>query len=122
MASPEDLDPDTDPFRPPETSILVGCLHCRQEYESYLIEWRAESGADGNPSGFWCCPTPGCGGKGFWFDIFPLDPEYEDERGGFVWVDEDDIDESEADDPGLIEDDDGPRPRDPYPDDGEIPY
>ena len=53
------------------------------------------------PHGFWCCPTPGCDGKGFGFDIFPTDPDYRDEEGNLMWVsDEADGDEDEAiDDP-----------------------
>ena len=29
------LDPDGDPFRPPEIQALVFCLHCRQEYDAH---------------------------------------------------------------------------------------
>jgi hypothetical protein len=126
MATPEDLDPDTDPFRPPAIPTLVGCLHCQEEYESYRIEWRVEPDADGKPFGFWCCPTPGCGGRGFGFDILPVDPEYQDERGGWVWIDEDDIDESEVTDEDRLDDDggfddDGMEPG-PPPDDSDIPW
>jgi hypothetical protein len=91
------LDPQSDPFRPPEAPTGVGCLHCGREYESYLIEWRIETISDGSEHGFWCCPTPGCGGRGFGFDILPLDPNYQDERGGWVWSDdEDDLDEEDG--------------------------
>ena len=106
------LDPDRDPFRPPAIPTEVGCLHCGQEYESYLIEWRVETGADGTPHGFWCCPTPGCSGVGFGFDILPTDPDYQDERGG--WVRDDPVDESgngedfeDEDDSDVEEDDEG---------------
>ena len=86
---PDDqLDPQGDPFRPPETPVEVSCLHCGETYESYLIEWQIHTDADGTRHGFWCCPTPGCGGMGFGFDIFPTDPEYQDERGGWVHCDE----------------------------------
>ncbi len=96
MTSYNPLDRDSDPFRPPAVSILVGCLHCQEVYDSYRIEWRIEGSADGKRHGFWCCPIPGCDGKGFCFDIFPLDPNYEDEYGR-VWVydDEEDTDEEE---------------------------
>jgi hypothetical protein len=50
--------------------------------QSYLIEWRIETDAEGNQHGFWCCRTPGCGGVGFGFDILPTDPDYHDDRGG----------------------------------------
>jgi hypothetical protein len=83
------LDGSTDMFRPPEISTLVGCLHCGQEYDSYQIEWRIETDADGKPHGFWCCPIPGCDGKGFGFDIFPVDPDYRDENGELMWCSDD---------------------------------
>jgi hypothetical protein len=91
------LDSQADPFRPPEVPIEVSCLHCGREYDSYLIEWRVETGADGEPHGFWCCPTPGCDGRGFGFDILPTDPHYQDERGGWCSDDEDDEDEIDWD-------------------------
>jgi hypothetical protein len=86
------LDADGDPFRPPEIPTLVFCLHCRQEYDSYRIEWRVSTDADGKPHGFWCCPIPGCGGLGFGCDILPVDPDYQDERGGWVHDDGEDED------------------------------
>jgi hypothetical protein len=39
---------------------------------------------------------PGCGGMGFGFDIFPVDPEYRDEHGQLMWC---------ADDQEYVEDD-----------------
>ena len=104
------LDPAGDPFGPPEVSVEVECLHCGQQYDSYLIEWRIETDADGRQHGFWCCPTPGCGGMGFGFDILPTDPDYRDEHGGWVH-DEDDEDGFDEDD--LSEDliSDGPTDR-----------
>jgi len=92
------LDPESDVFGPPVIPTQVGCLHCGQEYESYLIEWRVETTAAGQAHGFWCCPTPGCGGKGFGCDILPTDPTYQDERGGWVWTDEADELEAELED------------------------
>jgi hypothetical protein len=110
------LDPSGDPFGPPEVSVEVECLHCGQQYDSYLIEWRIETDAEGKQHGFWCCPTPGCGGMGFGFDIFPTDPNYRDERGGWVYSDEDD----EYDEEDFVEDElgeeftsDGPTDRSP---------
>jgi hypothetical protein len=99
------LDPSGDPFGPPEISCEVECLHCGQQYESYLIEWRIETDAEGKQHGFWCCPTPGCGGMGFGFDILPTDPDYRDERGGWVHCDdEDDEDEEEYDEDEFDDD------------------
>lgn len=88
---------ERDSFRPPTVSVIVHCLHCDQEYESYLIHWVDET-PDSDAPGFWCCPTPGCDGKGFGFDIFPIDPDYRDEQGNLMWVeDDDDEDYDEAD-------------------------
>lgn len=90
---PDDfLNPDTDPFRPPAANTMVGCLHCGQQYDSYRIEWRTGTSADGEPWGFWCCPIPDCDGQGFGFDILPTDPNYRDERGGWCYSDEDEED------------------------------
>ena len=96
MAGYDPLDPDRDPFRPPAVPTLVACLHCGQEYDSYRIEWRVEE-AEGRAHGFWCCPVPGCGGRGFGCDILPVDPGYRDERGGWVYDDEEEMDESGED-------------------------
>ena len=90
MVAQDRPDPNNDPFHPPELPIEVECLHCGQEYDSYLIEWREELDAEGKVHGFWCCPTPGCDGKGFGFDILPTDPDYRDERGGWVSFDDED--------------------------------
>ena len=86
------VDPDTDPFRPPKAPTLVGCLHCRQVYESYLIEWRERPTDDGRGHGFWCCPVEGCDGKGFGFDLLPIDRDWADEDGRRLWVDDEEDD------------------------------
>lgn len=86
-----------DPMHPPSIPIEVHCIHCGNEYESYRIEWREEMDADGSKHCFWCCPIPGCDGKGFCFDIFPTDPDYVDERTGEkIWM-EDHEDDCECD-------------------------
>lgn len=98
MAPSDRPDPDTDPFRPPVIPTEVRCLHCGKEYQSYLIEW-VEQDADGEAEGFWCCPTPGCSGKGFGFDLLPTDPEYVGEDGQSGWfLDDSDEDEDDYDD------------------------
>lgn len=79
---------DTDLFAPPAIPTLVGCLHCHEEYESYLIEWRVERNSSGQIEGIWRCPTPGCDAIGFGFDILPCDPTYQDEHGGWIQNDE----------------------------------
>jgi hypothetical protein len=97
-------DPDADPFKPPAIPTEVGCLHCGRTFESYLIEWRIKTCADGQPRGFWCCPTPGCDGRGFGFDLLPTDHDYRGEDGERIWVDDDgeSEDDSELD---LFDDD-----------------
>ena len=67
-----------DCFRPPPEACMVECIHCGNEYSSDEIVWRSETDLD--IKGFWCCPVPGCDGKGFQFDIFPLDTEWEDDE------------------------------------------
>jgi hypothetical protein len=94
------LDKDADCFKPPAIPIEVHCIHCGEEYQSYLMEWRIEVDADGNKHGFWCCPTPDCDGKGFCFDILPIDADYVGEDGEKVWH-FDDEDEEEPDDAEL---------------------
>jgi hypothetical protein len=121
------LDQDADPRKPPAVPTEVFCLHCQREYESYLIEWRVETDADGKPHGFWCCPTPGCGGRGFGFDIFPTDPEYQAENFSWVWDEggEGECDDGEFDDDLDLDGADGeaagPDDRPPE-DDCDIPW
>jgi hypothetical protein len=42
-------------------------------------------------------PIEGCDGKGFGFDIFPIDPDYRDENGDKMWSDDDEDDASDDD-------------------------
>lgn len=95
MSDYDPLDSAGDPFRPPAVSTIVHCIHCNEEYDSYRIEWRIETNSDGQPHGFWCCPIENCDGKGFGFDIFPIDPEYRGEDGEKMWCDGDDDEEYE---------------------------
>jgi hypothetical protein len=97
MSHVDPLSPEGDPFGPPAISTLVHCLHCGEEYDSYRIEWRVETRTDGSQQGFWCCPTKGCGGIGFGFDIFPIDPEYRDENGELLWCSDDDVEDGDQD-------------------------
>ncbi len=127
MANYNPLDPAGDPFGPPAIPTLVGCIHCGQEYDSYRIEWRIEPDAEGRPHGWWCCPIPGCDGKGFGFDILPVDPNYQDEHGGWVHDDEeieDDEESEESDDAEAERFQGGGRPIDESNGDGEesVPF
>jgi hypothetical protein len=87
------LNPVNDPFGPPANPTIVSCIHCGEEFDSYLIEWRVETDAEGNAHGFWCCPTPSCDGIGFGFDMWPIDPAYRDERGIRCFQDDNEEDE-----------------------------
>lgn len=98
MAASEGHDSETDPFHPPAIPTEVHCLHCGREYQSYLIEW-VERPDIGGPEGFWACPTPGCDGQGFGFDILPTDPDYVSEDGESGWFLDD-----EAEDDGDYDD------------------
>jgi hypothetical protein len=100
------LNPDNDPFGPPAISTVVHCIHCGEEYDSYRIEWRIERDLDGQSHGFWCCPMENCDGKGFGFDIFPVDPEYRDENGELMWCSDDEDDEDDEFEDELFKDDD----------------
>jgi hypothetical protein len=112
------LDPDSDPFKPPPGSVLVHCIHCGEEYESYRIEWRVYDEPDGR-HGFWCCPIEECDGKGFGFDIFPIDREEAARFGIEIWDDEDGEDDEFHDEDW---DDAPPRSSDDPPPDEDIPY
>src|SRR5437899_3349686 len=83
-ATPAD-DGSDDCMRPPDIPIEVHCIHCGEEYQSYLMEYRIETKGSSRGKGFWCCPTPGCDGAGFLFDIYPTDPDWRDEYGERVW-------------------------------------
>lgn len=126
MARYNPLDAQSDPFRPPEIPTLVECLHCCEEYDSYLIEWRVEQDDDGKPHGFWCCPIEGCGGKGFGIDIFPVDPDYQvDEDRGWSFVDDEEgLDEELGDELNLELTDgaDDIAEDAPYDDDDDVPW
>ncbi len=89
-------DPQADCFRPPDVPILVHCMHCNCEYESYLIKWEEVALTD-RILGFWHCPTPGCDGVGFGFDILPADPDWEAPDGAFGWADSEYDDEEDGD-------------------------
>ncbi len=96
------LVPDDDPFRPPSKPVIVSCLHCGKHYDSDLMEWQILPGDDGALNGFWCCPTPECDGKGYEFDIFPID------KDGLAWFERADgeANDDEEDEDEELEDED----------------
>lgn len=83
---------EKDVFHPPTIPTLCQCLHCGEEYESYLIQWNTDRLIAGR-FGHWVCPTEDCDGVGFGFDILPIDPDYVDEYGNRVWSEDDDADD-----------------------------
>jgi hypothetical protein len=101
-----DEPPGQDPFAPPPEPIEVGCLHCGQVYRSDQIVWRPDHDHP-ELGGHWCCPTPGCDGVGFGFDILPTDETHRDEFGEWITCDDEESDEDEADaifsDPPALE-------------------
>lgn len=98
MPAPDPLTPDPDdPFGPSAVPTEVGCLHCGSTYDSFRIEWRIEPDRHGTPRGWWCCPMPGCDGRGFGCDLLPTDPDYQDENGGWVYCPEDESDPDDTD-------------------------
>jgi hypothetical protein len=63
--------------QPPTVATLVKCHRCGQEYESSRIEERLKGDDEGGPQ--WCCPIPGCNGRGFGFNILPVNRQYHNE-------------------------------------------
>jgi hypothetical protein len=68
-----------DPCQPPSCATLVKCERCGQEYDSSRIEERPKGDTEDHPQ--WCCPIPGCSGRGFGFNILPVDRQYHDKDG-----------------------------------------
>lgn len=64
------MEPDfADPFAPdPESTKRVECLHCDQAYAENEMIYGVKPDLDPNEP-YWWCPTPGCDGKGFGFDV-----------------------------------------------------
>ncbi len=82
-------------MQPPEQPILVHCIHCGNEYDSWQMIWvpcteeQLQRDRVSDLKGFWCCPIEGCGGAGFTCDIWPADPDYVDPRTGEkLWHDD----------------------------------
>lgn len=93
------------PFAPPEIPVEVQCLHCGNIYLSSEMRFVPRQGKPWHAGdlGDWVCAAPGCDACGFGFDIFPTDPDYQDEHGGWCMedgeeaVDEDDFSEETVD-------------------------
>ncbi len=98
-AADDAFDPGADYFHPPTIPTLVWCLHCGEEYDSWRMEYRIFTDEDGARRGFWCCPTPNCDGRGFGFDVFPVDENYVDPDGREMSAWDDDEPPTPEDDP-----------------------
>lgn len=107
-------DPSSDPYAPPAVPCEVRCAHCGHFYDSWQIIWRA---LDGESEAAWCCPTPGCDGVGFGYDIFPTDPEWIDENGNKLFVSDADLGEDPDDEDFVAFLDDDEEDDDPSVDD-----
>jgi hypothetical protein len=64
-----------DPMGPPGDRLeeVCGCLHCGQwgpRFEAVEMRWLENEG-------MWACPCTVCGGRGFEFDIFPVESKWE---------------------------------------------
>jgi hypothetical protein len=78
---PESEGETSDPFGPPKVPCECFCLHCRRTFLSNQIWFQKVNGARDGFDGFWMCPTPNCSGKGFTFDIFPVDANHPANEG-----------------------------------------
>jgi hypothetical protein len=94
-----------DQFAPPMVACECFCLHCRRTFMSDAIWFQKIKGGRDAFDGFWMCPTSNCGGAGFTFDIFPVDPEHPANAGWFhtsddaeelSWENDDDDDAESA--------------------------
>jgi hypothetical protein len=83
----------TDCFAPPIQPCECYCLHCGRVFMSDRIWLQRIKGSD-PADGFWCCPTPNCGGVGFTFDIFPTDPDHPANEGWHSCDDDEDAPDS----------------------------
>jgi hypothetical protein len=63
------------PFAPPAMPVEVCCMYCGEVYESWQMIWIDDDDLPGG--GVWCCPTAGCEGIGFCFDVWPTDPDFQ---------------------------------------------
>jgi hypothetical protein len=64
------------PFAPPDVPVEVYCSHCGRVFESWQMVWLDDMELPGG--GVWCCPTSGCDGIGFCFDVWPTDADFAD--------------------------------------------
>lgn len=70
-----------DEFQPPMPSVRLRCIHCGEECDSRDMVYRW---SDEEQFGRWCCPTPGCDGKGVGLDLWECENPGCGESGGGV--------------------------------------
>ena len=100
-------DPNTDPFKPPAVSTEVHCLHCNQEYDSYLIDWRIEVGADGQEHGFLVLPDARLRRPWLLLRHLPHRPRLpRRRRQPDLWSDDEDDEDEDEDDDDFDDDED----------------
>jgi hypothetical protein len=97
----EDSPDRDDPMGPPKEPCECWCMHCRRTFMSSGMWFQRVINDPSGFKGFWMCPTPNCEGKGFTFDIFPVDPDHPANDG---WVYDDDDDEEGYEDEDFFED------------------
>jgi hypothetical protein len=89
-----DEDDETrDHMAPPKVPCLCWCLHCHRTFMSDQIWFQKVINDPAGFDGFWMCPTNNCGGAGYTFDIFPVDPNHPDNAGWHTFDDEEEFDE-----------------------------
>lgn len=86
-----------DAMAPPEEPCQCSCLHCERVFMSDQMWFQRVIGDPSGFKGYWMCPTPNCGGAGFAFDVFPIDPNHP-ANADWHYSDDDDEDEVGGDD------------------------
>lgn len=90
-------DSGRDAMAPPEEPCQCSCLHCERVFMSDQMWFQRVIGDPSGFKGYWMCPTPNCGGAGFAFDVFPIDPNHP-ANADWHYSDDDDEDEVGEDD------------------------
>jgi hypothetical protein len=77
IAEFEQLPPEAhdDPFQPPPENLTLtcACIHCGQNshaFEAVEMRWIVNEN-------MWACPCTTCGGRGFQFDIHPIERQWQ---------------------------------------------
>lgn len=92
-------DSSRDSMAPPRVPCECSCLHCGRVFMSDLMWFQRVIGDPSGFDGYWMCPTPNCGGAGFAFDIFPIDPDHPANEGWHSFDDDEEFDDEGHDRP-----------------------